>query len=51
MVFIIKKLLFICQCVTIKEKNQESSILIVVDSDGDEKETRQMIAEKIAEKL
>ena len=32
---------------TIKEKNQESSILIVVDSDGDEKETRQMIAEKI----
>lgn len=31
----------------IKEKNQESNILIIVDSDGYEKETRQMITEKI----
>ena len=31
----------------IKEKNQESNILIIVDSDGYEKETRQMITETI----
>ncbi len=31
----------------IKEKNQESNILIIVDSDGYEKETRKMVTEKI----